>query len=70
MDVVNVHHDTPAYSARKAGCPLLMQKAVDQEVKCPGCHKKEQLEQWEEEHRPSAVERSISTARSSAFPSP
>ena len=50
------------------GCSVPV--TVHDEVQCPGCHKKQQMIEWDDEHQPSTVERNISTAMSTAYMSP
>ncbi|RUS74753.1 hypothetical protein EGW08_017482 [Elysia chlorotica] len=70
LTVRNLNGDSPLDTAKKNGHPLLMEKAVKNELTCPICFAKFKKEEYERAHAPAPVERSITTAGSIAYTSP
>ncbi|GFS01598.1 ankyrin-3 [Elysia marginata] len=70
LRISNVKGDNPLDTAKKNGHPLLMDRAVKNEVTCPLCFAKYEKEEYDRAHAPAPVERSITTAGSYAYTSP
>ncbi|GFO43631.1 ankyrin repeat domain-containing protein 42-like [Plakobranchus ocellatus] len=70
LTIRNIKGDSPLDTAKKNGHPLLMERAIKNEVTCPLCFVKFEKEEYDRIHAPAPVERSITTAGSTAYTSP
>ena len=57
-------------AARRAGHPLHMRKAVDNEIKCPFCVQKFKRLEWEKANQPTHVEAALVRTKNTIYNNP
>ncbi|XP_078662603.1 uncharacterized protein LOC144906316 isoform X1 [Branchiostoma floridae x Branchiostoma belcheri] len=70
LSIRNNRDDTALDTAKLAGHPVVIEKALKSELKCRHCLHKYNFLEWEKANQPSQVERGISHAGESAYVSP
>ena len=68
--VQNKKGEIPMDAARRAGHPLHMRKAVDNEIKCPFCVQKFKRLEWEKANQPTHVEAALVRTKNTIYNNP
>ena len=66
----NKKGEIPMEAARRAGHPLHMRKAVDNEIKCPFCVQKFKRLEWEKANQPTHVEAALVRTKNTIYNNP
>ncbi|XP_050408322.1 ankyrin-3 [Patella vulgata] len=70
VDIQNLKGDTTLDNARRFGHPLLMEKALKNEITCPECFHHYQKIEWDKTNQPTIVQKNITNNKRTAYVSP